>query len=257
MSSSPLLTVQALFLYSDERPLLQDVSFHLNSNETVCLVGESGSGKSLTLMSILGVVPSPLSLHSGSIHLHSRELLTLTKEERREIRASTIGFVPQSPHTTLHPLRSIGKQLLEMASTSSRTKDEIKAHAHRLLKTVGFQNPSKLMEMRPHHLSGGMKQRVLIAMALLQQPKLLLLDEPTTALDVTLQSEVLDLLMRIKHEFALSLLFVTHDLGVVSRIADRVIVMKEGKVIEGGPVEKVLLTPSHSYTKELLSACNL
>lgn len=251
MSENKLLEVNALSLKNAEKPLLHSISFQLCKNEILCLVGESGSGKSLTLKSILGLLPSQdLQITHGSIYLNTTNLLTQDKETLRRIRSTQIGFVPQSAHTSLNPLRSIGKQLLEVHQS-------LYSEALDLLQIVGFADPEQIMHQRPHQLSGGMKQRVLLAMALLHKPELLLLDEPTTALDVTLQHEVLDLLLSLRKKYSLSMIFVTHDLGVVAKIADRVLVMKHGSIVEEGPVQDVLLHPSHIYTKELVDACSL
>lgn len=251
MNQSTVLSVRSLTVQTEAKTVLHNVSFDLYSNEILCLVGESGSGKSVTLKSILKIIPpQTFSITSGEITVSNINLLTLSSEALRKVRSERIGFVPQSAHTSLNPLRSIGKQLLEIHK-------HLRSQAIELLHTVGFRDPENILSMRPHQLSGGMKQRALIAMALLNKPSLLLLDEPTTALDVTLQQEVLDLLLDLKKQFSLSMIFVTHDLGVVAKIADRVLVMKQGRIIEEGPVRTVLLSPSHRYTKELVSSCNL
>ena len=256
MNSSHLLSVESLFLVAPHKVLLHNISFDVLPGETVCLVGESGSGKSLTLRSILGLLPCfSLSLQSGHIYFQQKNLLHVSSAEMSLIRKKHIGFVPQSPHASLNPLLPISRHILDVPFLNSKEKKDVREKAFHLLTKVGFSQPERIWKSRPHELSGGMKQRVLIALALLHSPQLLLLDEPTTALDVTLQSEVLDLLEALRSEFFFSMIFVTHDLKVVARIGDRVFVMQNGAIVERGPVPSILRNPSHPHTQELLNAC--
>ena len=255
MNKKTLLSVKNIHVTTKTQPLLKNITFNLSYNETLCIVGESGSGKSMTLRAILGILPSPsLEISSGLLIFKDQELSGQSKEERRLLRMSSMGFVPQSPHSSLNPMLSIGWQMKETLKTQGFSKQEIQARAVTLLHKVGFSNPEHIMSLRPHQLSGGMKQRALIASSLMNSPPILLLDEPTTALDVTLQAEILSLLHTLKREFSFSMILVTHDLRVVSRMADRVLVMKEGSIIEAGKVDTLLLNPSHSYTRELIDS---
>ncbi|MGJ4940217.1 ABC transporter ATP-binding protein [Bradyrhizobium sp. HKCCYLS1011] len=232
------------------------VSFDIKRGECVALVGESGSGKSVSALSVLRLLPYPVASHpSGSIRFKGRDLLTLSEREIREIRGSDISIIFQEPMTSLNPLHTIGQQIAEiihlhrpMSSSAAR------ARTLELLTQVGIPEPETRLGSYPHQLSGGQRQRVMIAMALANEPDLLIADEPTTALDVTVQAQILTLLADIRARLGMSLLFITHDLGIVRRIADRVCVMNGGKIVEHGPVEQVFTAPKHPYTKALLAA---
>jgi len=234
---------------------VNNVSFHVDRGETVCIVGESGCGKSITALSILGLLPKNGVITNGSVHFQGEDLLTLSKEDMRRKRGKDISMIFQEPMTALNPVFTIGFQLRESILTHNNIS---KAKAHEqgitLLEQVGIPSPKERMNQYPHELSGGMRQRVMIAMALSCNPALLLADEPTTALDVTIQSQILDLIQDLKNEFNMGLLLITHDMGVVAEIADRVIIMYAGKIVEEGTVKEVFTDPKHPYTKGLLNS---
>jgi len=232
------------------------VSFEIERGECVALVGESGSGKSVSALSILKLLPYPTAFHpSGAIRFKGRELLSLPEHLMREIRGNDISIIFQEPMTSLNPLHTIESQIgeiLHLHNGISNTK--ARARTLELLTQVGIPDPETRLASYPHQLSGGQRQRVMIAMALANEPDLLIADEPTTALDVTVQAQILALLADIRKRLGMSLLFITHDLGIVRRIADRVCVMNGGKIVEQGPVEDVFTAPKHPYTKALLAA---
>jgi len=232
------------------------VSFEIERGECVALVGESGSGKSVSALSILKLLPYPTAFHpSGAIRFKGQELLSLPENRMREIRGNDISIIFQEPMTSLNPLHTIESQIgeiLHLHNGISNTK--ARARTLELLTQVGIPEPETRLASYPHQLSGGQRQRVMIAMALANEPDLLIADEPTTALDVTVQAQILALLADIRKRLGMSLLFITHDLGIVRRIADRVCVMNGGKIVEQGPVEDVFTAPKHPYTKALLAA---
>lgn len=230
------------------------VDFSIQQGETLALVGESGCGKSLTALSLLGLLPtSGHVLCEGSVHYHDKELLTLPEEEKRRLRGNRIGMIFQDPSSALHPLYTIRDQLKEVLEYHTQeTEEEMENHLMQALQEMGLPDPARILNTYPHTLSGGMVQRVMIAMALLCQPDLLIADEPTTALDVTLQAQVLAWMRHAQRERGMALLLITHDFGVVEEMADRVLVMYAGQVIEQGSVEEVLMRPSHPYTQGLL-----
>ena len=232
------------------------ISFQIRRGECVALVGESGSGKSVSALSILKLLPYPTASHpSGSIHFKGRELIDLPEDEIRGIRGNDISIIFQEPMTSLNPLHTIESQIgeiLQLHSGISSTK--ARARTLELLTQVGIPEPETRLKSYPHQLSGGQRQRVMIAMALANEPDLLIADEPTTALDVTVQAQILALLAEIRSRLGMSLLFITHDLGIVRRIADVVCVMKSGEIVEQGPVEQVFTAPKHAYTRALLAA---
>ncbi|WP_315728231.1 MULTISPECIES: ABC transporter ATP-binding protein [unclassified Bradyrhizobium] len=232
------------------------VSFDIKRGECVALVGESGSGKSVSALSILRLLPYPVASHpSGTIRFNGRDLLTLSDREIREIRGSDISIIFQEPMTSLNPLHTIERQITEIIHLHRpMSNSAARARTLELLTQVGIPEPETRLGSYPHQLSGGQRQRVMIAMALANEPDLLIADEPTTALDVTVQAQILTLLADIRARLGMSLLFITHDLGIVRRIADRVCVMNGGKIVEQGPVEQVFSTPKHPYTKALLAA---
>jgi len=232
------------------------VSLELRRGETLGLVGESGSGKSMTALSILRLVQAPGETHGGPIAFNGRpDLLELPEREMRKIRGAEIGFIFQEPMTALNPVFTVGDQIAEALLVHGRaTRAEAHAKALELLTAVRIHDPARRARDYPHQLSGGMRQRVLIAIALACQPLLLIADEPTTALDVTIQAEILDLLQEMKEKFHLALLLITHDLGVVAGHADRVAVMYAGRIVEEGAMRDIFHSPKHPYTQGLLAS---
>jgi microcin C transport system ATP-binding protein len=232
------------------------VSFDIGAGETVGLVGESGSGKSVTALSVMKLLPYPAAHHpSGSITFKGRELLTMPENQIRHVRGNDITIIFQEPMTSLNPLHTIEKQLREILLIHQGLTGE-KAYARivELLDQVGISDPKARVRSYPHQLSGGQRQRVMIAMALANEPDLLIADEPTTALDVTVQAQILQLLKDTQKRLGMSMLFITHDLGIVRKLADRVCVMNAGKIVEHGPAERVFTAPKHPYTRDLLAA---
>jgi microcin C transport system ATP-binding protein len=257
--NQPLLSVRDLsvaFHQGGGTTLAVDkVSFQIKRGECVALVGESGSGKSVSALSILKLLPSNASHPSGSIRFKGRELIDQSEREMREIRGSDISIIFQEPMTSLNPLHTIEAQIGEIIQLHNPTSDaRARERTLELLTQVGIPEPETRLKSYPHQLSGGQRQRVMIAMALANEPDLLIADEPTTALDVTVQAQILALLAEIRARLGMSLLFITHDLGIVRRIADHVCVMKGGEIVEQGPVEQVFRTPKHPYTRDLLAA---
>ena len=232
------------------------VSFDIAKGETLALVGESGSGKSVTALSVMKLLPYPAAHHpSGSISFKGRELLTMPENEIRHVRGNDITIIFQEPMTSLNPLHTIEKQIREILLIHQGLAGEkARTRILELLDQVGIPDPKGRLASYPHQLSGGQRQRVMIAMALANEPDLLIADEPTTALDVTVQAQILKLLKDIQKRLGMSMLFITHDLGIVRKLADRVCVMNTGKIVERGPVERVFTAPEHSYTRALLAA---
>ena len=232
------------------------VSFDIVKGECMALVGESGSGKSVTALSILRLLPYPAARHpSGSIAFHGRDLLKLSEREMQRVRGDEITIVFQEPMTSLNPLHTIEKQIGEILLLHrGLTGAPARARTLEVLTQVGIRDPESRLKSYPHQLSGGQRQRVMIAMALANEPDLLIADEPTTALDVTVQAQIIALLKEIQSRLHMSLLFITHDLGIVRKIAQRVCVMKDGKIVEHGTVERVFSAPEHPYTQALLAA---
>jgi len=232
------------------------ISFDIGAGETVALVGESGSGKSATALSVMKLLPYPAAHHpSGSITFKGRELLTMPENQIRHVRGNDITIIFQEPMTSLNPLHTIEKQLNEILLIhKGLTGAPARARILELLDQVGIVDPKARLGAYPHQLSGGQRQRVMIAMALANEPDLLIADEPTTALDVTVQAQVLQLLRDTQKRLGMSMLFITHDLGIVRKLADRVCIMNAGKIVEHGPVERVFTAPEHPYTRDLLAA---
>src|SRR6056297_1011995 len=231
------------------------VSFDIEQGETLALVGESGCGKSMTALSILRLLPEPGRIVGGEVHLDGRDLLHLPEIEIRRIRGNDISMIFQEPMTSLNPVLQIGDQIAEVLRLhQGLSRREALAQATRSLAQVGISDPQQRLRDYPHQLSGGQRQRVMIAMALANGPELLIADEPTTALDVTIQAQILELLADLKSAEDMSLLFITHDLGIVRKIADRVCVMKDGQIVESGPTREIFGNPQHPYTQMLLSA---
>ncbi|MGY8710315.1 ABC transporter ATP-binding protein [Bradyrhizobium sp. 18BD] len=258
--NQPLLSVRDLsvaFHQGGSTTLAVDkVSFQIKRGECVALVGESGSGKSVSALSILKLLPYPNASHpSGSIRFKGQELIDQNEQQMREIRGSDISIIFQEPMTSLNPLHTIEAQIGEIIQLHNPTSNaQARKRTLELLTQVGIPEPETRLKSYPHQLSGGQRQRVMIAMALANEPDLLIADEPTTALDVTVQAQILALLAEIRARLGMSLLFITHDLGIVRRIADTVSVMKGGVIVEQGPVEQVFKTPKHPYTRDLLAA---
>jgi oligopeptide/dipeptide ABC transporter ATP-binding protein len=236
-------------------PAVNDVSFEVRAGETLGLVGESGSGKSVTALSIMRLVQPPGRIVAGSIRFKGRDLLAASEADMRAIRGAGIGFIFQEPTAALNPVLTIGDHIAE-ALTVHRlaTRRQARIRATELLDAVRIPDPAARLNDYPHQLSGGMRQRVLMAIALACRPSLVIADEPTTALDVTIQGEVLDLLREMKTTLNLALLLITHDLGVVAETADRVAIMYAGRIVEQGPVKEIFAKPSHPYTRGLMAA---
>jgi microcin C transport system ATP-binding protein len=260
MSAEPLLSVRDLsvaFRHGGRETLAVDrVSFDIGKGETMALVGESGSGKSVTALSILKLLPYPAARHpSGSIAFKGRDLLPLSERDMRQVRGDDITIIFQEPLSSLNPLHTIERQIGEILLLHRGLSGApARARTIEVLNQVGIPDPQSRLKSYPHQLSGGQRQRVMIAMALANEPDLLIADEPTTALDVTVQAQILALLSDIQKRLGMSLLFITHDLGIVRRIAQKVCVMKEGRIVEQGDVERVFTAPAHAYTRALLAA---
>ena len=237
------------------KPVVRNISFDIKPQETLAVVGESGSGKSVTALSIMRLTPPSSSRIEGSIKLNGKELLTLPDAQMREIRGNEIAMIFQEPMTSLNPVLTIGFQIAEaLILHRGLSRSEAEAETIRLLEKVKIPSAKSRFHEYPHRFSGGMRQRVMIAMALACKPKLLIADEPTTALDVTIQAQILELIKQLQHEEGMSVLFITHDMGVVAEIADRTVVMYNGDEIETGPTENIFASPQKPYTKALLSA---
>jgi peptide/nickel transport system ATP-binding protein len=234
---------------------VDQIDFEIGRGETLGLVGESGSGKSITALSLIRLVPPPGEITAGRVLFEDRDLLRLSESEMRRLRGARIGFVFQEPMTALNPVFTIGDQVGEaLVVHGMASRSEARRRAVALLETVRIPDAARTARDYPHQLSGGMRQRALIAAAVACGPALLIADEPTTALDVTIQAEILDLLREMRDAVGLSLLLITHDLGVVAEMADRVAVMYAGRIVETGPVRNVLRSPEHPYTRGLLAS---
>ena len=238
-----------------EYEVLRGISFDINENETVCMVGESGCGKSVTTLSVMDLLPNNGRVVSGSIKLNGQELTELSAKERNALRGKQMGMIFQEPMTALNPLLTIGRQLTEgLRLHKGLSKEEAWKVAVTYLEKVGIANPEARMKQYPFQLSGGLRQRIMIAMVMAVQPSLLIADEPTTALDVTIQKQVLVLLNKLKKDVSTGVLFITHDLGVVAEIADRVIILYSGRKVEEGSIEAIFAKPLHPYTVGLMKA---
>ncbi|GHV50826.1 ABC transporter ATP-binding protein [Deltaproteobacteria bacterium] len=236
-------------------PAVDGVSFTINMGETLCLVGESGSGKSVTALSILRLIPTPQGRYvEGEIIFDGQNLLKKPEKSMYDIRGNDISMVYQDPMTSLNPVFTIGMQIREaLRIHKGLSRRQADAQVACMLSLVGIPDPEALLKDYPHQLSGGMRQRVMIAMALCCEPRLLLADEPTTALDVTIQAQILDLLRTLKRELGMAILFITHDLGVVAEMAERVVVMYAGRIVEEAPVKNLFAQPLHPYTEGLIT----
>ena len=255
----PLLSVEHLTtvfeMANGPAPALSDVSFHVNAGETLCLVGESGSGKSITALSIIRLLPPAARTTAGRIIFSGKNLLDLSGREMENIRGAQIGCVFQDPMAALNPVLTIGSQLEETLTVHriARRRDA-RGMAIEWLRTVSVPDPERRAGEYAHQLSGGLRQRTLIAMAIAARPRLLIADEPTTALDVTIQAQILELLRDLRQRLGLALLLITHDLGVVAEMADRVAVMHAGRIVEESSVRELFRQPRHEYTRRLLAA---
>ncbi len=260
MSETPVLEVRGLktYFYLDDNLVakaVDGVDITIKRGETVALVGESGSGKSITSLSIMKLVNKPGKIEEGEIVFLGKDIVPLSEKEMTRVRGNDIAMIFQEPMTALNPVFTIGNQIVEVMRKHLKiSKKEAHRRGVELLKMVGFPRPEETMYEYPHQLSGGMRQRAMIAMALSCNPKLLIADEPTTALDVTIQAQILDLLNEMKQRFDMSILLITHDLGVVAEYADRVLVMYGGQIVEEAPSDKLFEDPQHPYTKGLLES---
>ncbi|GEK31050.1 dipeptide/oligopeptide/nickel ABC transporter ATP-binding protein [Kurthia zopfii] len=238
-------------------PAVDGITFSLREREILGIVGESGSGKSVTSLSIMGLIPSPPGkITKGEILFEGKDLTKLKEKEMREIRGNDIAMIFQEPMTSLNPLFTIGKQLNEAILLHNKgwSKKQATARAIEMMKLVGLPRAEQLIKDYPHQLSGGMRQRVMIAMALVCDPKVLIADEPTTALDVTIQAQILQLMRELNHRLNTAVMLITHDLGVVAETCERVVVMYGGQIVEEGPVSEIFKNPQHPYTKGLIQS---
>ncbi|SDN57162.1 ABC transporter ATP-binding protein [Geodermatophilus sp. DSM 45219] len=257
--SAPLLEVEDLRVRlrtpRGTAHVVNGLGYTVGRGETVAVVGESGSGKSVSVLALLGLLPARVATVTGAARLDGEDLLTMSPERLREVRGPGVGMVFQDPMTSLNPVLTIGRQLVEgIRAHGEVSKAEARERAAGLLAEVGLPDPQRALDRYPHELSGGMRQRVVIAIALSNNPSLLIADEATTALDVTVQAQILDLVAELQAEHGTGVIWITHDLGVVAGIADRVLVMYGGRCVEDGTVDDVLERPAHPYTRGLLGA---
>ena len=254
----PVLDVQGLKTVFKTRGgevhAVNDVSFNLKAGELLGVVGESGSGKSVTMMSLLGLLPMPpAEIRAGRVMFDGQDLLKVSAEELRKVRGGKIGFIFQDPMTSLNPVFTVGYQIAEpLRKHMGMSKKEAAARSQELLELVGIPDAERRLEDYPHQFSGGMRQRVMIAIALACDPQVLIADEPTTALDVTIQAQILELMQELREKLGMAVIWITHDLGVIAGIADRVMVMYGGQVVEHAPVQELFSNPQHPYTAALL-----
>ena len=252
---SPVVDIRNLSASAGAQPILRDVSLSVNAGEVMALVGESGAGKSTIAKAVLGILPAGIKVSRGEILFEGTDLLRLAPSKLRELLGVRIALIPQDPLTSLNPSRRIGDQLTDgLRLRAGLSRGDAKARALKLLNDVHIRDPERVLTRYPHELSGGMRQRVLIAQAFSLKPHVIIADEPTTALDVTVQKQVLRLIRDMQREHKATLLFVTHDLGVVAQICDRMTVLYGGKVLEQGATADILSNPSHPYTRALLAA---
>ena len=259
MDNNYLVDIQherlSFFTPAGEVKALNDVSIHLKEGEVLGIVGESGSGKSVTAYSLMGLTAYPGKLIGGELHFNGHEVEKMTEKDFSKMRGKEVSIIFQDPLTSLNPVYTIGNQIMEVIRLhTDADKKKAYARAVELLSLVGINEPEKRMKQYPHELSGGMRQRVMIAIALACEPKLLIADEPTTALDVTIQAQILDLLRSLKDKINSSIMLITHDLGVIAEMADYVVVMYAGRVVEKGTAEEIFAHPSHPYTIGLMAS---
>lgn len=258
MPDNPLLTVKDLRIVFESRTgfneAVKGIDFSLNAGETLAVVGESGSGKSVTALSLSKLLPGPPACQvSGEVHLGGREVLGLPEKELLAIRGKEIAYIFQEPSTSLNPFFSVGYQIAEAIKLHRPEVKDVKAEVISALDLVGIRMPEKRYKDYPHQLSGGMQQRVMIAMGLSCHPKILVADEPTTALDVTIQAQIMDLMQDLKEKLNMSIILITHNFGIVDGFADKLIVMYRGKIVEAGETTEVLSNPKHPYTRALIA----
>ena len=259
MSEQYLLSVQDLHTTfrtdSGEVQAVNGVSFNLNPGEILGIVGESGSGKSVTAYSIMGLTAYPGRLVGGTVWFNGHQIDKMTEKEFRKIRGNEVSIIFQDPMTSLNPVYTIGNQIVEVILLhTKKTKQEAWARARELLELVGINEPDRRLKQYPHELSGGMRQRVMIAIALACEPKLLIADEPTTALDVTIQAQILELMNDLRHKLGMSIIMITHDLGVVAQMCEKIAVMYAGHIVEYGTTDEIFYNPQHEYTKGLINS---
>lgn len=256
-SSEKVLEVRDLqvTLATSTGPLhaVRGISFDVSLGETVCIVGESGCGKSITSLSVMGLLPKKAEIRAEALRFDGKDMLEMSERQLSDLRGNCLAMIFQEPMTALNPVYTIGDQLTEPLLRHRKiSKRDAYALAERILEKVGISGAARRMQQYPHQLSGGLRQRVVIAMALICEPKMVIADEPTTALDVTIQAQILHLMKDLQREFGMGMLFITHDLGLVSRIADRVLVMYAGQIVESGTVAEIFERPSHPYTRGLM-----
>ena len=259
MDNNYLVDIQherlSFFTPAGEVKALNDVSIHLKEGEVLGIVGESGSGKSVTAYSLMGLTAYPGKLVGGTIDFNGHRINDLSEKEFRKIRGNEVSIIFQDPMTSLNPVYTIGNQIMEVILLhTDKNKEQARARAKELLELVGINEPEKRLKQYPHELSGGMRQRVMIAIALACEPKLLIADEPTTALDVTIQAQILELMMDLKKKLGMAIIMITHDLGVVASMCDRIAVMYAGRIVEYGTTDDIFYNPKHEYTKGLLKS---
>lgn len=243
----------SFFTPAGEVKALNDVSIHVKQGEVLGIVGESGSGKSVTAYSLMGLTAYPGKLIGGTLEFNGHEIHNMSEKEFRKIRGNEISIIFQDPMTSLNPVYTIGNQIEEVILLhTKKNKKEAHERAKELLTLVGINEPEKRLKQYPHELSGGMRQRVMIAIALACEPKLLIADEPTTALDVTIQAQILELMMDLKNKLGMSIIMITHDLGIVASMCEKIAVMYGGRIVEYGTTDEIFYEPKHEYTKGLL-----
>ncbi len=245
----------SFFTPAGEVKALNNVSFSMKQGEVLGIVGESGSGKSVTAYSLMGLTAYPGKLIGGELRFNGHEVEKMTEKEFRKMRGEEISIIFQDPMTSLNPVYTIGNQIEEMVRLhTNKTKKEAHERARELLELVGINEPDRRLKQYPHELSGGMRQRVMIAIALACEPKLLIADEPTTALDVTIQAQILELMMELRKKLGMSIIMITHDLGVVASMCEKIAVMYAGKIVEYGTTDEIFYDPQHEYTKGLINS---